>query len=85
MPAIAADYGDPDMEFRDFVVSGVPASGPYRPLLEDGAKWCERLGLPHPSKWRRPMHPVRKDKLREHCHRWIETGGHHKCTMDDVV
>jgi hypothetical protein len=70
------DYGDPDIEFRDFNVKGASTSGQYKVMLQDGEKWCERLQLPKPQLW---GHYIRengfrmphKAKLREACHKWI--------------
>lgn len=87
-PSLASvDYGDPDVEFRDFNVAGVPASGPYNPLRADGEKWCERLGLPRPNAWhlyRDQYGLVNKHLMRAECHKWLADHAH-RCTMADIT
>lgn len=87
----AAIYGDPDVQFRDFVVEGVPASGLYHPLRTDGDLWFSRLGLPNTrsNSWRRTdWRLLSKARVREQCWKWIDAARHgmpYSCTVEDVL
>jgi hypothetical protein len=82
------DYGDPDIEFRNYNVLGQPASGLYHPLREDAEKWYARLGLPGTRNWPRDGRGVSKEILRQECKRWIEArrlGCTYKSSVDAVL
>lgn len=77
------DSENPDIDFRDWNIPGVPSSGDYRPSRDDAEKWLSRLGLPN-SREMEKLGLIRKSALRRECREWLSDNSH-RCTPDDII